>query len=101
MYHLAVGFGFHGMVVDTTPVSKVWMPLPLFPIGVIPARDVSRVLAEVETEAERFLGSFGSKDYDALSSAKLPNGGCLNRVFEQMEYHMARAHCRVPKLPRR
>jgi hypothetical protein len=38
----------------------------------------------VETEAERFLGSFEPKEYNILSSMKLPNGGRLNRVFEQM-----------------
>jgi hypothetical protein len=46
--------------------------------------DVSLVLVEVETEVKRFLGSFEPREYDAVMAAKLPNGGCLNRVFEQM-----------------
>jgi hypothetical protein len=47
--------------------------------------DINHVLAEVETMVERFLGSFGSREYDTVMSAKLPNGGGrLNHVFEQM-----------------
>jgi hypothetical protein len=41
-------------------------------------------LAEVETEAERVLGSFGPREYDALMVANILNGGRLNRVLEQM-----------------
>jgi hypothetical protein len=41
-------------------------------------------LTEVETEAERVLGSFGPREYDALRVANIPNGGHLNCVLEQM-----------------
>jgi hypothetical protein len=41
-------------------------------------------LAEIETEAEKVLGSFKPKEYDALCMTNIPNGGCLNWVLEQM-----------------
>jgi hypothetical protein len=44
----------------------------------------SHVLAEVETEAVRFLGSFIPREYDAVMAVKLLNGGHLNCVLEQM-----------------
>jgi hypothetical protein len=72
------------MTIATTVVSKVQTPLPVFPMGAVSVENASRLLAEVQTEAERILGSFVLKDYDALSMANLPNGGRLNHVFEQM-----------------
>jgi hypothetical protein len=42
--------------VGMTPVSKVETPLPRFTLGTIAMEHASRVLAEVETEAERVLG---------------------------------------------
>jgi hypothetical protein len=53
----------------------------VFPVEVVSAESSSRILAEVETEAERILRSFRPKEYDALS---MVNSGCLNHVFEQM-----------------
>jgi hypothetical protein len=41
-------------------------------------------LVEIDTDAERILGSFRLKEYDALRTAKLPNRGRLNLVFEHM-----------------
>jgi hypothetical protein len=84
MYPLASGFGFRGVTVGTTPVLKVPTPLSVFPMEVVSVDGASRILVEIETEAKRILGSFGPKEYDAMSMAKLPNGGCLNRIFEHM-----------------
>jgi hypothetical protein len=84
MYPLAAGFGFEKVPVGTTPVSKVEIPLPLFTVGTIAAEHANRVLAEVEMEAERVLGSFRPREYDALVAVNVPNGGRLNRAFEQM-----------------
>jgi hypothetical protein len=42
--------------VGMTPVLKVETPLPQFTLGTIATEHASRVLAEVETEAERVLG---------------------------------------------
>jgi hypothetical protein len=80
MYPLASGFGFRGMTVSTTPVSKVQTPLSVFPVGAVSMEGASRILAK----EERILGSFKPKEYDVLSAVKLPNGGLLNHVFEQM-----------------
>jgi hypothetical protein len=84
MYPLAFGFGFRGMTVSTTPVSKVHTPMPMFPLEAVSTANASRILVEVETKAERILRSFRPKEYDALSIVKLPNGGSMNHVFEQM-----------------
>jgi hypothetical protein len=84
MYPLVSCFVFRGMTISTTPMSKVQTPLPVFPVGAVSAEGASHILAEVETKAERILGSFRPKEYDTLSMVKLPNGGRLNRVFEQM-----------------
>jgi hypothetical protein len=84
MFPLACGFSFKDVTVGMTPVSKIQTLLPLFPVEPVSAEDAAHVLVEVETEAERFLWSFGLREYDALMTAKLPNGGRLNRVFEKM-----------------
>jgi hypothetical protein len=84
MFSLASGFGFTDVHVGTTAVSKVRTSLPLFPVEPVSTEDVSQVLVEVETEAERFLGRFRPREYDAVMAAKFLNGGHLNRVFEKM-----------------
>jgi hypothetical protein len=84
IYPLAVSFGFEGVPLRTTPVSKVETPLPLFAVGTIAVEHANRFLVEVETETERVLGSFGSREYDALRVANILNNGRLNRVLEQM-----------------
>jgi hypothetical protein len=85
MYPLASSFGFKGMTLSTTPVSKVRTLLSVFPMETFSTENGSLILAEVGTEAKRNLGSFWPKDYDALTTVKLPNGGRLNCVFEQTE----------------
>jgi hypothetical protein len=42
------------------------------------AKDVENV----ELEAERIVGSYGPREHDGCS--KLPNGVCLNRIFEKV-----------------
>jgi hypothetical protein len=84
IYPLASGVGFRGVTIGTTPMSKVPTPLPILPVEAVSEESASRILTEVETEAQRILGSFGSKEYDVFSMAKLPNGGHLNHIFEQM-----------------
>jgi hypothetical protein len=43
---------------------------------------MSHIFLEVETEAERFLGSFILREYDEVMAVKLPNGSRLNHVLE-------------------
>jgi hypothetical protein len=83
MYPLASSFGFSGVSVSTTPVSKIQTLLPLFPIETVFVENSHRVLAEVEIEAERILGSFSPKEHDALEMEKLLNGGRLNHDFSR------------------
>jgi hypothetical protein len=45
---------------------------------------VDHFLAKVETDAGQILGSHKPKEHDVCMVMKLPNGGCLNQVFEQM-----------------
>jgi hypothetical protein len=94
MFPLASGFNFKDVTVGMTLVSKVWTSLLLFLVELVPVGDVDRVLPEVETEAERFLGCFEPREHDALMTMKLLNGGCLNRVLEQMG--VAYALCPLP-----
>jgi hypothetical protein len=84
MYPLSVNFGFKSVAVGLTAVSKVETPLPLFVVGRVSVEHAERVLAEVKTKAEKVLGSFGPREHDALVLVNIPNGGCVNHVFEQM-----------------
>jgi hypothetical protein len=84
MYPLSIGFSFESVALGTTPVSKVETPLPLFIVGNVAIEYATSVLAEVETEAKKVLGSFRPKQYDALYKVNIPNSGCLNRVLRQM-----------------
>jgi hypothetical protein len=67
-----------------TTMSKVETSLSLFPVDAISAEGASHFLAKVETDAKRILGNYGPKEHDVLIMAKLPNGDCLNWVFEQI-----------------
>jgi hypothetical protein len=82
IYTLASSFGIKGVTLSMTPVSKVCTLLPVFLVEMVSMENARQVLAEVEMEAKKILGSFGPKEYDALTKVKLPNGGRLNRVFE-------------------
>jgi hypothetical protein len=84
MFLLASVFGFKDVTISMTPVSKVQTVLPLFSIESVSTEDTTRILAEVETEAERFLGWFRPREYNALMTVKLLNRGHLNHVFEQI-----------------
>jgi hypothetical protein len=101
MYPLTSSFGFKDVTVSMTPMLKVHNPLLVFPVGAVSVEIASHLLAEVETEAERILGSFGPKEYDTLSKANLPNGGHLNCVFEQMGLAYAPRPLPGTKLSRR
>jgi hypothetical protein len=44
----------------------------------------SHFFAKVEMDAERVIESYNPKEHEACIHMKLPNGGLLNRVFEEM-----------------
>jgi hypothetical protein len=66
MYPLVAGFGFESMPLGMTPMLKVETPLPLLVVGNVAVEHADRLLADIEMEAEKVLGSFGPKEYDAL-----------------------------------
>jgi hypothetical protein len=84
MNPLAIGFIFKSVPLGMTPMSKVETPLPLFVVGNIDVEHDDHVLAEIETEADKVLGSFRLKEYDGMCMANIPNDGHLSRVLEQM-----------------
>jgi hypothetical protein len=64
MYPLASDFSFRDVAIGTTTLSKVEMPLPVFPVEAILANGAHRFLAKVETNAEKILGSYGPKEHE-------------------------------------
>jgi hypothetical protein len=62
MYPLAVGFSFESVPFGTTTVSKVVIPLLQFVVGTSAVEYAGHLLVEVETKAERMLGSFRPRE---------------------------------------
>jgi hypothetical protein len=60
----------------------------MFPVEAVSVEDVVHVLAELEMEVERILGSFRLREYDALQTVKLSNSGHLNHIFNRWGYPM-------------
>jgi hypothetical protein len=59
IYPLVAGFSFESVPLGMTPMSKVETFLSLLAVGTIAVEQLDRVLAEIESEVERVLGSFG------------------------------------------
>jgi hypothetical protein len=78
MYPLSAGFSFKNVSEGTTAMSKVVVPLPIFPMEPVSMNTANCFLVKVETDAERILGSYRPKEHDACMVAKLPNSGHLN-----------------------
>jgi hypothetical protein len=57
-------------------VLMVETPLPLFVVGDVAAEHADSVLAEIEMESKKVLGSFGPKEHDALRIANISNYRC-------------------------
>jgi hypothetical protein len=55
-----------------------------FGFGFREVSDDTTAMSEVEMDAERVVESYGRKENEAYILVMLPNGGRLNRVFEQM-----------------
>jgi hypothetical protein len=68
----------------TTTIGGRDAALSLFAMGPITAVHTDHFLAGVEMEAERVLGTFGPREYNALGVVNILNGSRLNRVLEQM-----------------
>jgi hypothetical protein len=72
------------MPVGRTLLSKVEICLPLFAVVTIVAEHADHFLVEMEMYAERVLGSFRPREYNAVAVANILIGGHPNQVFEQM-----------------
>jgi hypothetical protein len=82
MILLSVNFGFTKIVDGETLVSKVLLPLPLFPLAMLQGESNDHFLVRVELDVENVVGSYGRAEHDALIKA-MPNEGRLNRVFKK------------------
>jgi hypothetical protein len=82
MLPLSANFGFTEIVDGETPMSKVVVLLPEFPLTRFEGQSNDYFLVRVELDAENVVGSYSRAEHDACIQA-LPNGGCLNRVFER------------------
>jgi hypothetical protein len=60
---------------------KLTVPLPEFCAAKAEGESDAQFMAKVELEAENILGRYTRAEHDACVRS-LPNGGCLNRVFE-------------------
>jgi hypothetical protein len=81
IWSLAGDVSFEHVKVGLTPVSKLKVPLPRFPLFREDGEDDASLLARVEQEARNIVGSYTRAEHEACVSG-LPNNGHLNRVLE-------------------
>jgi hypothetical protein len=91
MYSLASSFDFRDVTVGTTAESKVKIPLPIFLVEPVAAKDAGHFLAKVETDAARILGSFRPKEHDALMTRKASKW-CLPQLSVWMDANTVCPH---------
>jgi hypothetical protein len=78
VWPLATDVSFEHGKVGLTPISKLKVPLPRFPLS---HKDDTGFLARVEQEARNIVGSYTCVEHDAYVSG-LPNNCRLNHVLE-------------------
>jgi hypothetical protein len=81
VWPLAAGVGFKQVKVSLTPISKLKVPLPRFPLSHKDDEDDAGFLARVEQEARVIVGSYTSTEHEACI-ASLPNNGRLNHALK-------------------
>jgi hypothetical protein len=78
MFPLSANFDFIGIVDGETPVSKIVVPLPEFPLARLEGESNDHFFLErVELEAQIVVGSYICEEHDACVQ-ELPNGGRSN-----------------------
>jgi hypothetical protein len=82
LYPLLANFGLGEVVDRETPVSKLCLPLPEFPIARLPDEMNGHFHVRVELVAENIMGTYACGEHDVCITSVL-NGGRLNRMFEQ------------------
>jgi hypothetical protein len=63
-------------------MAKVVVPLLEFPLARFEGESNDHFLARVELDTENVVGNYSWAKHNACNQV-LPNGGCLNRVFEK------------------
>jgi hypothetical protein len=81
---LAADVSFKHVKVGLTPISKLKVPLPRFPLSHKDEEDGTSFLARVEQEARTIVGSYTRVEHEACN-AGLENNGHLNHVLELTE----------------
>jgi hypothetical protein len=62
----------------TIAVSKVVVPLPVFPVNQVAVESDSHFLVKIEMNFERIIGSYEPKEHEAFVLVKVANGSHLN-----------------------
>jgi hypothetical protein len=81
VWPLFAGVDFEHVKVDFTPVLRLKIPLPNFPLCCEGEKDDVRFLARVEQEARNIVGGNTRVEHESCL-ASIPNNDCLNRVLE-------------------
>jgi hypothetical protein len=82
IYPLLANFGLGEILDGETPVSKLCLPLPEFPVVRLPNKTNDYFHVRVEHATENIVGSYAREEHD-VCIASVPNGGRVNRVFDQ------------------
>jgi hypothetical protein len=77
MFPLSAGFGFREIADGETPVSKIVLLLPDFPLTKFQGESDDHFQARVELGMENVVGSYNRAEHDTCM-LELPNGGWLN-----------------------
>jgi hypothetical protein len=83
LFPLSASFGLVKIVEGEMPVSKLVVPMPLFPIARLPEETNDGFMARVELAAANVIGQYAHEEHDVCIVA-VPNEGQVNRVFEQV-----------------
>jgi hypothetical protein len=81
VWPLPANVSFEQVKVGLTPVSKLKVPLPRFPLSREDEEDDACFLARVEQEARNIVGNYMCVEHEAYVNG-LPHNGWLNRVLE-------------------
>jgi hypothetical protein len=79
LYPLLASFGLGEVVDRETPVSKLCLLLPKFPIVRLPDETNDHFYARVELAMENVIRGYAHEEHDVC----VTSGGRVNRVFEQ------------------
>jgi hypothetical protein len=82
LFPLSASFSIGKIADSETPMSKLAMPMPEFPIVRLPEETNDGFRGRVELDVVNIIGRYAHGEHDVCVVA-LPNDGRVNRVFEQ------------------